>query len=132
MVKAGSSILTRDSAFVVDLVFDKTEHTSELGHEETTFNYYSTLKRVPLPDVLAKEEIISIKFVEASCDFLQVKTKSLKLVDLALNMDLDEESEMVQVIRVVENCPLETRSIFKMTGEKYNEIQEQTLTFMED
>jgi len=36
-----------------------------------SFNYYSNaIKRVPLPDMLAKEEIISIKFVEASCDFL--------------------------------------------------------------
>ena len=39
---------------------------------------------------------------------------------------------MVQIIRVIENCPLETRSIFKMTSEKYNEIQEQTLIFIED
>lgn len=45
---------------------------------------------------------------------------------------MEDESETVQIIRVIENCPLETRSIFKMTGEKYNEIQEQTLIFMED
>jgi hypothetical protein len=35
-----------------------------------------------------------------------------------------EEDDVVDVIRVTENCPLETRSIFKLTGEKHNEIQE--------
>jgi hypothetical protein len=54
MVKPDSPTLTRDCAFVVDLVFDKTEHISELGHQEMSFNYYSTpVKRLPLPDMLA-------------------------------------------------------------------------------
>ena len=69
MVKPGSNFYTRDCAYVANIVMEKIDFV-ENEVEHTTYNYFYNINRVKLPPTLASEEIISIRFVEASSDFL--------------------------------------------------------------
>ena len=84
-----------------------------------------------LPEQISKEEIIYIRFVDETSDFLQIKTKNLLLFDVQLRFDIDEHS--CKILKVTENCPLETRSVFKLTGnDKFMEIFESAKIFISD
>lgn len=80
-------------------------------------------RRLYLPEEVASEEIIHLRFIEDSAERIRIKTKTLSLFDLVLD-------DQICTIVGRSTAPLETRSIFKY-GEKYHEYFDSLKIFID-
>ncbi len=80
-----------------------------------------------MPESLNKEEFLWIRFVEEEKEKVRIKTKTLKLIELEFNV-MDEVCDSMSI---QENCPINTRSIFAYSGDKYLEQFESLKSFMD-